>query len=201
VRATGLRRPIGCLKLQVIFRKRATNYRALLREMAYKDKASYGSSPPCTMSSFCMFLIENTMYNHFQATEWRRCIGCLELQISFCKRTTNFRALLRKMTSKDKVSCDSTPPCKYNDVWDDNVFWAAIFTILNGFLVCLIEITMHNSLESYQFTALNDTWHWMRFGSYQIANLNEKIGTNFLDNSYQFSMLNDTWKLPIYYVE
>jgi len=35
-------------KLQVIFRKRATNYRALLQKMTYKDKASYGSSPPCT---------------------------------------------------------------------------------------------------------------------------------------------------------
>ena len=42
---TGRRRP-GCLKLQVIFRKRATNYRALLLKMTYKDKASYGSSPP-----------------------------------------------------------------------------------------------------------------------------------------------------------
>jgi len=44
---TGWRRPIGCLKLQFIFRKRATNYRALLRKMTYKDKASYGSSPIC----------------------------------------------------------------------------------------------------------------------------------------------------------
>ena len=48
---TGWRRPIGCLKLQVIFRKRATNHRALLRKMTYKDKASYGSSPPCTPPS------------------------------------------------------------------------------------------------------------------------------------------------------
>jgi len=45
---TGWRRPIGCLKVQVVFRKRATNYRALLRKMTYKDKASYGSPPPCT---------------------------------------------------------------------------------------------------------------------------------------------------------
>ena len=45
---TGWRRPIGCLKLQVIFRKRATNHRALLRKMTYKDKASYDSLPPCT---------------------------------------------------------------------------------------------------------------------------------------------------------
>jgi len=44
---SGWRRPIGCLKLQVLFRKRAMNDRALLREMTYKDKASNGSSPPC----------------------------------------------------------------------------------------------------------------------------------------------------------
>jgi len=31
----------GCLKLQVSFRKRATNYRALLQEMSSKDKASF----------------------------------------------------------------------------------------------------------------------------------------------------------------
>ena len=31
--STGWRKPRGCLKLQVIFRKRATNYRALLRKM------------------------------------------------------------------------------------------------------------------------------------------------------------------------
>jgi len=31
--STGWRRPIGCLKLQVFFRKRAINYWALLRKM------------------------------------------------------------------------------------------------------------------------------------------------------------------------
>ena len=44
---TGWRRPIGCLQLQVIFSKRANDYRALLRKMTCKDKASCGSSPPC----------------------------------------------------------------------------------------------------------------------------------------------------------
>ena len=53
---TGWRRPIECLQLQVICRKRATNYRALLRKMTYKDKASYGSSPPCMHSTVCCFL-------------------------------------------------------------------------------------------------------------------------------------------------
>jgi len=51
VTRTGWRRLIGCLKSQVIFRKRATNSRALLRnlrKMTYEDKASYDSTPPCT---------------------------------------------------------------------------------------------------------------------------------------------------------
>ena len=43
------RRPIGCLNLQVLFCKRATNHRALLQKMTYKDKASYGSLPPCSI--------------------------------------------------------------------------------------------------------------------------------------------------------
>jgi len=43
---TEWQRPRGCLKLQVIFRKKCPNYRALLRKMTYKDKASYGSRDP-----------------------------------------------------------------------------------------------------------------------------------------------------------
>ena len=45
---TGWRRFIGWLKLQVIFRQRATNFGALLLKRTYKDQASYGSSPPST---------------------------------------------------------------------------------------------------------------------------------------------------------
>jgi len=45
--STGWRRLIGRLKLQVIFRKRATNYRAVLRKMTYEDMASYDSTPLC----------------------------------------------------------------------------------------------------------------------------------------------------------
>ena len=47
---TGWRRLIGSPKLQIIFHKRATKYRALLRKMNYKDKGSYESSPPCTQT-------------------------------------------------------------------------------------------------------------------------------------------------------
>ena len=47
---TGWQRCIGCLKLQVSFRKRATNYRVLLRKVTYEDKTPYASLPPCTDS-------------------------------------------------------------------------------------------------------------------------------------------------------
>ena len=54
---TGWRRRIGCLTLQVIFRKRATNYRALLRKITYKDKASYESTPCSTSAHATVFLV------------------------------------------------------------------------------------------------------------------------------------------------
>jgi len=44
---TGWRRLIGSRKVQIIFHKRATKYRLLLRKMTYKDKGSYETSPPC----------------------------------------------------------------------------------------------------------------------------------------------------------
>ena len=44
---TGWRRLIGSPKLQIIFHKRATKYRSLLRKITYKDKGSHESSPPC----------------------------------------------------------------------------------------------------------------------------------------------------------
>jgi len=46
---TGRRRLVGCLRLQVICRKRATNYRALLRKMAYEDNCVN----VCTSSEVC----------------------------------------------------------------------------------------------------------------------------------------------------
>jgi len=55
--STGWRWLIGCLKLQVILGKRATNYRALLRKMTYEDKAPYDSTPS--------FRWCNTPFQHF----------------------------------------------------------------------------------------------------------------------------------------
>ena len=46
--ATGWRRLIGSPKVWIIFHKRATKYRSLLRKRTYKDKGSYESSPLCS---------------------------------------------------------------------------------------------------------------------------------------------------------
>jgi len=59
ISSTGRRRLIGCLKLQLIFRKRATNYGALLQKITCKDKASYVSTPPCmTVSTWKSYITE-----------------------------------------------------------------------------------------------------------------------------------------------
>ena len=46
-------RLIGSPKLQIIFHKRATKYRSLLRKMTYKDKGSYESWQPCIARREC----------------------------------------------------------------------------------------------------------------------------------------------------
>jgi len=61
---TGWRRCRGYLKLQVFFRKRATNHRALLQKKIYKDKASCASSPHCIYICRCI-----QMYVHLSAQE------------------------------------------------------------------------------------------------------------------------------------
>jgi len=68
---TGWRRPIGCLKLQIVFRKRVTNHRALLRKKPYNDKASCGSSPPCSTKK------SQGKGGGFQKTNSQWCCLCL----------------------------------------------------------------------------------------------------------------------------
>jgi len=74
----------GWLKLQVIFRQRATGYRALLQKTTHKDKASYGSSPPCTCSgnTFLLLLVATAHMCVVSATETeprRYCNGATSL--------------------------------------------------------------------------------------------------------------------------
>jgi len=87
------------LKLQVIFRKTATNYRALLRKMTCEDKASYGSTPPCTSSHsythqihMCIMRgVRDYIKLLHQVIDRKRCVGwcvCTTL-LESCKRVTH----------------------------------------------------------------------------------------------------------------
>ena len=57
--------------------------------------------------------IRTSLHSKYQyaRTEWRRLRGCLEFQVIFRKRATNYKVLWRKMTYEDKAPYDSTPPC------------------------------------------------------------------------------------------
>ena len=58
-------------------------------------------------------LIVTNPYMRYACTGWRRCVGCLKGLVSFRKRATNFKALVLKMTYKDKAPYDATPPCMH----------------------------------------------------------------------------------------
>ena len=53
------KRLTGCLKLQVIFCQRATNYRAFLQTTIYEDKTSYDSTP---LSTYYCVIHRNNYY-------------------------------------------------------------------------------------------------------------------------------------------
>ena len=59
----------------------------------------------------CIYIPLPNCYTRVKHTGWRRFIGSPKLQIIFHKRATKYRSLLRKMTYKDKGSCESSPPC------------------------------------------------------------------------------------------
>ena len=67
-------------------------------------------------------------FNTRRTTKWRRPRGCLKSQVIFCKKATTYRALLLKMTYKDKASYESSPPCR-------------IFT---KFIICTILLSGSN---------------------------------------------------------
>ena len=123
VHDTEWRRPIGCLELQVTFRKRATNYRSLLRKITYKDKASYGSSLPCMYIAYtCTFHIHvHFIYMYISYT----CTPHIRL---FCKRALKKRLYSAKETSHFKEPTNRSHPihvylCTFN--WDQTYMFSS----------------------------------------------------------------------------
>jgi len=86
----------------LLFRKRTTNYRALLRKMTYEDKASYGSSPTCRSTeavyysvlqrvAACCSVSLNTHWHSFSSTlgQPKQCITacckCVASVLQVCR--------------------------------------------------------------------------------------------------------------------
>ena len=106
--STGWRRPIGYLRLQVIFHKRATNYRALLHKMTYKHKASCGSSPPCILI-ITVFCKESKHLDTYRVA--RRLIGSLICIGHFSQKWPEFGGSFVENYLQLVGSCESSPPC------------------------------------------------------------------------------------------
>ena len=98
------RKSLSSLKVQVIFRKRATNYRALWRKMTHKDKASYDSTPQDSSVdervAVCCSVLQCVAVCLFLDMDWLRLAGFLKIMsllqniVSFtglfCKRELSF---------------------------------------------------------------------------------------------------------------
>ena len=71
-------------------------------------------------AQFTMYDQKSQQYSHDKSEhssrkgklyiKWQRCTGCLKLQVSFCTRATNYRALWRKIAYTEKASFESSPP-------------------------------------------------------------------------------------------
>ena len=136
---TGWRRLIGSPKLQIIFRKRATKYKSLVRKMTYKDKGSCESSPPCTRqvswpqryswhtsTVFALFATQGTRTLCFQLpshmwmshvahmNEWRRTREWVMSHILSYMRDNLFSVTFWRywcrVSTPQRYSCDTHPP-------------------------------------------------------------------------------------------
>jgi len=141
---------IGCLKLQVIFRKRATQYRALLRKMTHEDKAPYDPTPPCIQSLFEMvhsyvwhdaFICVTWLIRVYDMTHsyaWHDSLICVTRLVDMCDMThsyvwhDSFVCVTWLMHM-----CDMTHSCVRHDSHTPDKWrkWYLIF-VRNGMGIC-----------------------------------------------------------------
>ena len=109
-------------KLQIIFHKRATKYRSLLRKMTYKDKGSYESSPPCSsfagssicsniflkylqiISSFFLFLFPSRSLSFVLSLSFPLSSSLISSLLFFLSLSLLFSCLLSRAVSTHRLS-------------------------------------------------------------------------------------------------
>jgi len=105
-------------------------------------------------------LVTNGLYD----TGWRRCIGCLKLLVSFCKRAINYRALWRKTPCKDKAWYASSPSCIYLELYETylcvcmcihiytNIYmyvFIHVCTYIHGYVCVCVYVFIHMCICMY----------------------------------------------------
>ena len=90
----------------------------------------------------------------YVCTGWPRLIGSPKLQIIFHKRATKYRSLLRKMTHKDKGSCESSPPCMYDMFW--RLYVCMLYVCMNVSMYVCMYVYMYACMYicSYVFVCI-----------------------------------------------
>jgi len=102
--ATDWQECVGCLRLQVSFRKGTTNYRSLLQKETYNDSASYGSLPPSITYCITLTLVPYTSYGVATISRLLKIIGL------FCKRALQKRRYSAKKTYHFKEATTRSHP-------------------------------------------------------------------------------------------
>ena len=147
--STGWRRPIGCLKLQVIFRKGATNCRALLRNITYIKKASYGSSSPCASTSK---LPSKFTYLHFHYLLPHKHLHVIENTYMSVKIPpfSLFLTPTHTLTQASTAHCSSFPCSFY--IHPRSFLHRRTHTFTHGTLVCSLTLSTYTSSLSRTHT-------------------------------------------------